>query len=433
MPERALMIGTAEVEITPPVGTQLAGGLTPRPSVGVEDPLYAKAIVIESGGVKLAYIVLDLSFLLRRHGDRAAELASGCTGIAADHIVWSVTHTHTGPYTAHFFGGEQEGVIDEAWLEGIPEKFAECVARADAARVPARMSRLRGFEPCLAHNRRLTFKDGRAINTWNLGSADDDVQCVGSAGPLDPELGILAFDDLKGNLLSVLFHFTLHANTNFGARFSGDYPAVVASRMREQFGPDVSTLFLNGACADLNCCGQRHTGAGNILADRIIERLKHRKPTEEAVPVGSMKREVTVPFRDFTVDQEERIKMSGWSPEGQEVFRKELEFMRSAGDTEAKTILQAWHIGDVGFASLPGELFVEWGLKIKRDSPFPWTYPVELGGDYQGYLVTQQAWEAGGYESLISRVAKPSHQGVAQMVDEALDMLKALYTEGHRR
>ena len=45
-----LQVGTAEVDITPPIGTALAGGLWPRTSVGVEDPLYVKAIVLESGG-----------------------------------------------------------------------------------------------------------------------------------------------------------------------------------------------------------------------------------------------------------------------------------------------------------------------------------------------------------------------------------------------
>ncbi|MGD2174632.1 MAG: hypothetical protein PVJ27_04445, partial [Candidatus Brocadiaceae bacterium] len=63
-------------------------------------------------------------------------------------------------------------------------------------------------------------------------------------------------------------------------------------------------------------------------------------------------------------------------------------------------------------------------------SPFAWTYPVELGGDYLGYLVTPQAWEEGGYESLIARSARPSPEGVSLMVDEALDMLRRLHSEG---
>ncbi|MCM8817511.1 MAG: hypothetical protein NC913_08415, partial [Candidatus Omnitrophica bacterium] len=67
--------------------------------------------------------------------------------------------------------------------------------------------------------------------------------------------------------------------------------------------------------------------------------------------------------------------------------------------------------------------------KVKRESPFPFTYPIELGGDYLGYLVTQQAWQQGGYESLIARSARPSVEGVELMYEKAIEMLNNLYTE----
>lgn len=43
---KRLLVGTAEVDITPPVGTALAGSLHPRMSIGIEDPLTFKAIVL---------------------------------------------------------------------------------------------------------------------------------------------------------------------------------------------------------------------------------------------------------------------------------------------------------------------------------------------------------------------------------------------------
>ncbi len=83
--------------------------------------------------------------------------------------------------------------------------------------------------------------------------------------------------------------------------------------------------------------------------------------------------------------------------------------------------------------AMPGEPFVELGLRIKRESPFAWTYPVGYAGDHLGYLVTPEAWEAGGYESLIARSARPSAEGVSHLVDEALDLLGTLYDEGRQR
>jgi len=422
------LVGAAEIDITPPVGTALAGSLRPRISEGIEDPLTVKAVVLESGGTKLAYVLLDLVKLYRKEGDAAVAAASERTGIPAGNIVWAASHTHTGPYTGPIFGAE-EGGVDKEWLASVPLKFAAAVKTAHDNRRPARMSMQRGFCYRVGHNRRFRLKDGRAINTWNLARVPDDVQCLGTAGPIDPEIGILCFDDQDGIPIAVLWHYTLHTNTNFGKYFSADYPAVVGARLRERFGPATVPLFMPGACADINCAcaGRRYRVVGDILADEILARLANRKPCAEAPRLKARKAEVVVPYRDFTADQEERIRASGWPEDVLDVFRSEIEIMRREGVTEARTIVQAWRIGDVGFVSLPGELFVEWGLRIKRESPFPWTFPVELGGDYVGYLVTHEAWEAGGYESLTCRSARVSVEGVTRMVDTAIAELSDLW------
>ena len=140
-----------------------------------------------------------------------------------------------------------------------------------------------------------------------------------------------------------------------------------------------------------------------------------------------MKQEVTVPYRDFSVDQEQRIKASQWPPEIQKHFQNQLDLVRQAGIKEAVTLIQAWRIGDIGFVSFPGELFIEWGLKIKAESPFPWTFPVYAGGDCLGYFVTDQAWKAGGYESLITLYSPVSVEGVAKLVDTAQQCLVQLW------
>lgn len=422
-----LRVGVAEVDITPPVGTLLAGGLEPRASDGIEDPLLVKAMVIEQGDKRIACVALDLIVLPKAIGDRAVNLASERTGIPPSAICWTATHTHTGPYTDKFFGADRPGVIDNRWLRDLPAKFAECVAGADAARRPAKMSRMRAFNVSLGHNRRILFKNGRAINAWNLGNADADVQALACAGPTDPEIGIVAFDRADGTLAALIWQYTLHTNTNFGSRFSGDYPAVVAAKLRERFGPQVVSIYLPGACADINS-NAGWERVGGELAGQIIGQLEGRKPVEDPPTVGALKKEVFAEYRDFTNDQELRIAESGWSPEAQKVFRHELAMMRKRGRRGARTVLQAWRVGEVAFASLPGEAFVELGVEIKRCSPFPWTYAVENGGDWQGYLVTAAAWEAGGYESLISRVARPTPQSVGRMVEGAIALLNELHT-----
>ncbi|MGB9641966.1 MAG: hypothetical protein ACP5JO_01585 [Candidatus Ratteibacteria bacterium] len=422
-----LLAGVAEIDITPPIGTFLAGSLKPRQSTGIEDPLYVKAISLQSGEKNLVYVIFDLVALDRNCAEIGMKLTYEKTGIPPESIVWAASHTHTGPYTGGLF--LDESLLDRKYLESIPEKMAQCIAMAEKNKKAVKFSRTRSFHYGLSHNRRILFKNGRVVNTWLLHNAPDDVQSIGSAGPIDPEIGIFCFDDLHGNPVAIIFHFTLHTNTNFGPKFSADYPGVVAARIRERFGPDVITLFMPGACGDINSTGLKHRQVGDALAEKIISAIETRKPASGPVFLDVKKNEITVPIRDFSKDQTDRIMTSGWDEESQKVFFKELEIMRKTGRKEDRTVLQAWCIGDTGFVSLPGELFVEWGLKIKKESSFPFTYPVELGGDYLGYLITQQAWKQIGYESLIARSARPTPTGVEKMVQKAIEMLCEIYKE----
>jgi len=52
--------GTAKRNITPPVGTPMAGYYVARGAEGTHDPLFAHALVIETDGVKIALVSLDL-------------------------------------------------------------------------------------------------------------------------------------------------------------------------------------------------------------------------------------------------------------------------------------------------------------------------------------------------------------------------------------
>jgi neutral ceramidase len=75
--------GAASVDITPPVGTPMAGYYAERLSKGVHDPLRAKAIVLEHGGKKAALVALDListPLALVEETRREIEKTSGIKG-----------------------------------------------------------------------------------------------------------------------------------------------------------------------------------------------------------------------------------------------------------------------------------------------------------------------------------------------------------------
>ena len=60
---------------------------------------------------------------------------------------------------------------------------------------------------------------------------------------------------------------------------------------------------------------------------------------------------------------------------------------------------------DTAIVTLPGEIFVELGLAIKRQSPFAHTFVVELANDNCAYVPNRAAFAQGAYEVENSRVA----------------------------
>lgn len=91
----------------------------------------------------------------------------------------------------------------------------------------------------------------------------------------------------------------------------------------------------------------------------------------------------------------------------------------------AKVMVQVFTIGNqAAIVSLPGEIFVELGISIRQGSPFPLTAVAELANGSIGYIPNRVAYPQGEYEVISARVAEGSGE---QLVDAALDMLRALY------
>ena len=78
---------------------------------------------------------------------------------------------------------------------------------------------------------------------------------------------------------------------------------------------------------------------------------------------------------------------------------------------------------ELAIVTLPGEVFVELGLAIKRSSPFRNTLVIELANDAPGYIPTRKAFPEGSYETVNSRVQSG---GGEAMVEAALRLLKEL-------
>jgi hypothetical protein len=84
--------------------------------------------------------------------------------------------------------------------------------------------------------------------------------------------------------------------------------------------------------------------------------------------------------------------------------------------------LQIMGFGDGRLVFCPCEIFVEYGLRLKKESPYPMTFLVSCAnGSACGYVCTPEAHREGGYEALWTRY-RPETGDL--LVDAALEHLR---------
>lgn len=434
-------VGAAMVSITPPKGIPMAGYYSARYSEGVLDDLYAKALVLSDGQSSIALVSCDLISIPSSVVSEARRQIAQKIPLSSDAVLISATHTHTGPVLRRsskideLIGGNHE--IVRQYTESLPEKIAQAVIEAFEKQQPAQLWVGRQEEHELSFNRRYWMRDGSV--GWNPGKLNPNI--LRPVGPIDPEVLVLYAESEKGEPLAAYVNFALHCDTVGGNLISADYPGVLAKRLCEYKGQHFVTLFGNGACGDINHINvnwadrqkgpQEANRIGTILAGDVMKAFMKLQPV-----IGQkiqFRREVVqlplAPISDEDVRQAEKI-----IAQRDKAKFLDLVFACKAIDVAARkgkpleAEVQVIALGkQVAIVGLPGEVFVTLGLNIKRGSPYPYTFVVELANGSLGYLPHRSAYAEGQYEVVSARCAEGSGE---LLVANALRMLSELHGLG---
>jgi neutral ceramidase len=412
-----MLLGTAALDITAPVGTPMAGSLRPRTSVGIDDPLLCKAMVLANDETRIALVTLDLIAWTRRRSDEPRATIAAQAGIPPEHILINCSHTHSGPYTDESI--DLGGGLDEAYLARVSKAISDSVCQAAAQMKPVTVGTVKTSFGGVARNRRLLRPDGSAINAWLATAEEGD--SLPLAGPNDEDLMAWVFFD-GGLPVATLWNYTVHVNAHFGTSFSADYPGRVATALQEEFGAGFFSLFLPGACGDIN-----NTVGFEPLHQRLSEAM--RGVVRGATPgdcdaLGAAWRELRLGVRDREPFQAEEVR-DKW-PDCLDVFANEDRLLKADPQAEVTTVVQAFRLGDGAIAATPGETFAQLGLDLKQRSPYAMTAVAELCNDIIGYIPTREAFRQGGYETFRSRWARVVPGSGEAIVDELVAMLDEL-------
>ena len=109
------------VDITPPVGSYMAGYGPDRQATAVQDPLWAKVLFVQQDEQRLVLITLDNIGLT--HPDIVKLREEIRTEVSAAHVVVTSTHTHAGPDVVGIWG-------PRLWRSGRVRPICEILAQA---------------------------------------------------------------------------------------------------------------------------------------------------------------------------------------------------------------------------------------------------------------------------------------------------------------
>jgi hypothetical protein len=290
-------------------------------------------------------------------------------------------------------------------------------------------------------NRRAMFEDGSSRmygNSTNPGF-------IGMEGPRDPALPVLFTRNAQGNITGVVVNFATHPNCIEGDTvYSADIPGASRKYLKQLLGKDVTVVYLTGA-------------AGNTapsLLDPFVESQPwrgneglERSGLYLAAQAAQVIAATLEPMADPVLRLEQTtlsIPLRSWPQPGEPTYCGWTESAGAAYYAHAASIwpehlqkhsplpvrINVLRIGDAVICTNPAELFVEFGLQIREQSPARVTFVSELSDGYAGYVPTSLAFSRGGYETWCAPSSQLDPTAGDQIVAATGELMKAAWQGG---
>lgn len=353
-----LRAGTAKVSITPEDGKK-----------PVHDKVYARTLVLEIGGERIAIVSVDLAIYT------SESLVAACKQkFGLSQMLLCSSHTHSDP--GRNYSALYEERITQALETSLKNMF------------PARISAGRRTFPQLGFNRLVAREDGHARESW---FGDDHYTSENPEripfGPVDPEVGVIRIDDLQGQPRVIVMNYACHSDVvcqNY--EISADYPGAATRKVEEAFGNGMNCLFVQGGGGNIESLiiSSRRTGpddpfksdystierVGGLLAYETVKVAKSLAPGRKETKLRRM---------------DDSLKFTGR-------FDKSANF-----DVHISTIMIN---DDIIIATFPGEPFVQlaldWKAKTGVTNPFFFGYTWHQG-TWPSYVPDIKSAAMGGY------------------------------------
>jgi hypothetical protein len=420
----ALRVGTAKVDVTP------SQGELPKNSRGVLDRLYARAIVLESGGSVAALVTVDAGGISDAIWQAVVGQIEKELGIPTSNVLLTATHTHS--------AGAQRG-------PEYPRKIAESVRLAKQKLTPARV----GYGTGLSYinvNRQII--DPETHRWWEGPNRE---------GPSDKTVAVLKFESMSGQLIAVYYNYAVHAViTGQLDQVSADVPGAASNYIEDSFDGGVVAVWSSGAAGDQNPIYYQQTY--DLRDIRTKEYATRGIDISNAMPPGGEGLDRNNPIVARLMNQQRQMVLSMGQFLGEEVLHvlgsirrtdtavpisgsfstisclgRERTNQGRAGfegtykESDPVAIrLGLLRIGDVMIGAVNAEVFSPIAQRLKRESPYKATMMTTLtnGSARSGYIPDDASYGKYTFEVLSSRLQPGCAEsaivnGILSLIDDA--------------
>ncbi|HYF34577.1 MAG TPA: hypothetical protein VD994_04745 [Prosthecobacter sp.] len=214
--------------------------ITDRAAGPVNDPLYAKALVLKDDATTVVLITIDAvaigeigrignGFMATVRAQLQQEL-----DLPPGNLLVNASHCH--------------GVV----RADTPALAVQAVKQAWQRLAPVKVGAGTAHEDRISENRRLRMKDGSEVDMRRAYALPRDEDVAG-VGAIDPQVGLLRVDLEDGRPLAALYNFACHPIMGVpSGGNTADYPAFASKVIEEGLGEGALAFFIQGCGGDIN-------------------------------------------------------------------------------------------------------------------------------------------------------------------------------------
>ena len=405
--------GFSRVDVTPPLGSYLAGYFKDRYAKGVIDPIYLNAIAFSDGEETAVMIIADFLGIREAYATPIRSKIANSTGVKIDNIIISSLHQHTSICLRFDPSGKNNILTDDTYLDLLYRKFCDVAKMAidDMSEATLGLAEMQALEQ-IAFIRRFRMKDG---STKTNASRNPDM--LHPIGEPDNTVRLLRFVREGKNDIA-LVNFSTHPDTVGGELICPDWPGYTRNYV-EADHEGVFCIVVNGVQGDSNHIsyteesrgrgGAHAKYMGRVLADTVSviwDKTEPQKVDNIAASVDFVYHITNTKGAEFYDVCLEKLKQykEGLIP------GTDLDFVGGPGGANRivrmrtdplfrKIPVSVISLGKINFVGFGGEPFSHYATAVREAFPEKYIVAVCCANGYEGYLPTKEAYEEGGYEA----------------------------------